>query len=264
MGEHRPREEALEYYSGATGARRFTAPLVRMENEAYLVWVVPKLNGSIVRLQDKRSGREMLRGYKSYGVFPGTFQDWSEQSARGEAGVATPYKLVEHDLHHAVIETQLDSGLIVRRTMQLRPGDNPLELELTLTNPTRESLPTNVKLHPEFYCQVPYDVPEIWLEEASGWAHVNKETMDDGSRGHGFLKPGQATRWAFFMPQAGLSLINEFDPAQLDQLFYYYDTNSIAQQVNLELLPTSAPLAPDASRTIGTTYRVSTEHPTAL
>lgn len=265
MGENQPRERVLTYYGGTLAARDLTCELVAIENEAYLLWVVPALKGSAIRFQDKRTKQELLRAHKDYGVFPGAWQDWVDRDTRAETAAAEEYRLIEHDNSHLVIEAATESGLVVRRTMQLSAGTGPLEVELSLGNPTNAPRPAKVKFHPEFYCPVPNAVPEIWLAKTTGWTHLNAQDMDKGSVGHGFLFPEGAKRWAFHLSQENLTLVNEFDPAAIEQLLYYYSTNRATQQINLELLPPrTLLLAPGETRAIKAAYWTSRERPADL
>jgi hypothetical protein len=265
VGEHQPRERVVKYYGGAAAAREFTCELNTIENDAYLLWVAPALKGSVIRFQDKRTGQELLRAYKDYGVFPGAWQDWVDRDTRSEAAAAEEYRLVEHDRSHVVIEATLESGVVVRRVMRLPEGRGPLEVELSLRNPTSASQLAKVKFHPEFYCPVPNAVPEIWIEKTTGWAHLNAEDMDKGPIGHGFLLPEGAKRWAFHLFQENLTLVNEFDPENIECLLYYYNTTMVAKQINLELLPPrTVPLAPGEERLIRAAYWVSRKKPADL
>jgi hypothetical protein len=265
MGENQPRERVVEYYGGSTAARTFTCELVTIENDAYMLWLAPALQGSVLRFQDKRNGHELLRGYKDFGVFPGLWQDWVDRDTRAETAAADVYTLVEHDRSHAIIEATLDTGLVVRRTMRLSEGNGPLEVELTLHNPTDAPVPAKVKYHPEFYCSEAYAVPEIWLEKTSGWVQLNADDMEAGPVGFGFLFPEGAKRWAFHLPQKKLTFVNEFSPDSVEELLYYYNTNHIALQINLELLPPRRePLAPGASRAIKASYWTTEERPWAI
>ncbi len=265
MGENQPRERVVTYYGGSTAARTFTCDLVTIENDAYRLWIAPALSGSVIRYQDKRGGHELLRAYKDFGVFPGAWQDWVDRDTRAEAAAADVYKLIAHDASHAVIEAAVDTGLVVRRAMRLPEGDGPLEVELTLHNPTDAPLPAKVKYHPEFYCPVAYAVPEIWLEKPDGWTQLNAEAMDAGPVGFGFLYPEGARRWAFHLPQQNLTLVNEFDPASVEEILYYYNTHHIAKQINLELLPPrTTPLGPGETRVIRSTYWTTETKPANL
>lgn len=265
MGENQPRDRVLKYYGGDLAARDLACDLAAIENDAYLLWVVPALKGSVIRFRDKRTGQELLRAYKDYGVFPGAWQDWVDRDTRAEAAAAEEYRLVEHDRSHLVIEAATESGLVVRRAMHLPAGAGPLDVELSLRNPSNAPMPAKVKLHPEFYCPVPNAVPEIWLEKKAGWTQLNAEDMDKGPIGHGFLFPEGAKRWAFYLPQERLTLVNEFDPAAIEQLFYYYSTTNATRQINLELLPPrTLELAPGETRAIKAAYWTSGEKPADL
>lgn len=252
-----PIEMAVDQYGGAAAER--TVALVVLENERYLVWAIPAIQGSIVRFRDKANDIEMLRGFEAFGGYPGLWQDWVDRNTQGEEPCAEVYRVVSADDREAVLEAVLDTGLVVRRHMRL-DGD-ALKVTLELHNPSNGPVDAKVKFHPEFYSQRAHVIPEMWLDTGDGWARLNADAGRDEIIGFQWMEPRGAGRWGFFVPEANAGLISDFVPDEVGQLFYYYNTGKLSRQVNLELLPRREPLEPGGTRTIQAAFRIVTGRP---
>jgi hypothetical protein len=257
-----PIELAIEQYGGAAAVSERTVDLVVLENERYLVWVIPAIQGSIVRFRDKSNDIEMLRGFEAFGGYPGLWQDWVDRNTLGEVPCAEEYRIVSNNDREAILEATVDTGLVVRRHMRLT--DDAFEVTLELHNPTEAPVDAKVKLHPEFYSQLANVVPEVWLDAGDTWEQLNANAGSDDIVGHQFLEPRGPGRWGFFVPQAKAGLVSTFVPEEIDRLFYYHNTGKLSRQVNLELLPRRELLEPGATRTLQATYRIVTQRPSAL
>jgi hypothetical protein len=254
--------DTLGDYLKTHEAFRQEAPIHTIENKRYLLWVVPELEGSIIRFRDKKLGVELLQGYEQYGVRRGTWQDWTNTPGVTEKPVATSYSVVESSDHHLVIEARRDDGLLVRRSMTLAPGSKELEVVLELVNLTDQPLRPAVKIHPEFYDQGG-NVPEVWGRKAGEWIRLTEEDEDRASLGE-YLPSGDIDGLAFRLTENRLTLACEFDPASVGGLLWYYNTQRNAQQMNLELLPSDEPLAPGQSIVLRGEYYARKKAPKRL
>lgn len=245
--------------------RDWTTEFAKLEDGNYLLWIVPDLNGAVIRWQDKDTGLELLRGYKGWAdAGLGTWQDWVNTPFILEGPAADEYEIVEASDNRLTMTADIGQGLRLERTMQLDTAQETLEYTLTLTNTGDKPVNANAKIHPEFFTQNG-SIPEIWAEAPTGnWRRIS-EIPDPPTGAHGeYLKPNGIQRWAFHIPSQNLTLLNEFDPDQVGGLLYFYNTAFPRWQVNLELLPPAEPLAPGQSRTISGRYRITTSHPKEL
>jgi len=128
-------------------------------------------------------------------------------------------------------------------------------------NPTESRLAPLVKPHPEFWTQGPFK-PAIWVEQDGQWQERPLKSVASGISGVDYIDPEGVTRWACFVPEKKLSVVVRINPDELEGLFYYFHTEN--EQVNLELMPDLAPLAPGHNRTIHATYRIATTEPERL
>ncbi len=255
-----PFEAVVEQVGGTTPARRIDSELRILENEHYLIWVAPSLEGSIIRWQDKKLGKELLQGFRTYGRGPGTLQDWSHAPGGLERPVAHSYEVDSRTLYALTLETTLENGLIVRRDMELRPASPEFTVTLTVTNGSDAALEPNIKIHPEFALGA-NSLPEIWLEKDGSWALLHQPSSPQEPVAGQYLEPFEGYRWAYRLPDEGLTLINEFVSYQIGGLLYFYNTLESARHVNLELLPKQEPLEPGRSRQLKSTYSTTDKRP---
>ncbi len=243
--------------------RDMSSPIEALENENYLVWVMPKLEGSVLRWLDKRTNAELIQGFREYGGRAGTWQDWCNTPYREEGPVASEYRVVEKAAERLVLEATSLDGLLVRRTMVLRPGSDRIEVTLKVTNSTDAPKMASVKHHPEFYDQGGY-YPEIWGLKNGEWTKLNaKKTVPAVSTGE-YLKPNGFSKLAFRIPEKNVTVGCEFDAAKVGGLLWYYNSSNAAQQVNLEVLPPAKTLAPGESMELHAAYFASSKKPSAL
>jgi hypothetical protein len=260
-----PLEDFLDQIGRKTPPRHLESTIETIENERYSIWVTPGLAGSVIRWTDKRNGMELLTGYRSYSRKPGTWQEWDitpdREMPEPEHPVADEYKVVGRTPACLMIGAELDDGLVVERTMTLKPGSDTLEVTLTISNPTPVAIVPNVKVHPEFWTQGE-TVPEIWVEDDQGWRKLTIQKRPEERVRGDYIEPDGLRRWAFTIPDTSLTVVNAFRADELGSLLYFYNADD--EHVNLELLPDRAPLQPGATRSIHATYMVTSKHVTDL
>ena len=257
---NRPFEAVVEQMGGTTPARRVDSELRILENEYYLIWVAPSLDGSVIRWRDKKLGIELLQGFRTYGRGPGTLQEWYHAPGTRERAVAPDYTVDSRTLYALVLDATLPNGLAVKREMELRPASPEFIVTLTLTNTGQEPIVPNIKIHPEFALDGA-SPPELWIEKNDRWTALQGSALNPEPVGGEYLEPFDGNSWAYRLPDRGLTLINQFNPYQVGGLFYFYNTLDSARHVNLELIPKQDPLGPGKSRQLKSTYSTTAKRP---
>ncbi len=255
-----PVELWLETIRGKQPERYAESTLEKIENERYLLWVAPGLQGSIVRWRDKKLDVEMLRGYERYGLGGGTWQDWVNTPGVPEHPPADAYTIVAKDAHSLTIRAELPSGAVLERTMTLAPGSDELEVALAFINETSEPMRPNAKVHPEFFSHGATP-PKIWAEKDGAWKSLVTGTTADHTAYGAIVGAEDYDRIACWLPDAGLSVHARWNPDGVESLLYFYDVSESRQQVNLELLPTFDDVAPGERTVLRGFYGVSNVQP---
>lgn len=249
-------EDFRKRLHGETPPRYDELPFVHLENEAYEVWVLPSVAGSMIRFRDKARGIELLSGFQAPLTADGCVQDWHAMNPDApvkEEALAQAYELVEQTAESIAVRTTLENGLQVTRRMTLPPGDATLEIRLDIANTSSEIRLPFVKLHPEFTVD-DKKAPEIrilrkdvWTEWPLSFAGGEEIAMDS-------IPPEGIAAWALRLPQSKAWLVNTINAAEIDRLFYFYNRN--AGVLNLELYPALDPLEPGEARSITSNYQV--------
>lgn len=259
-----PIQDITEECGGITPPRRQEYELITLENERHLVWVVPGLQGAVLRWRDKTLGVELLRGFEHYDACPGTLQEWVNHPHAKEGPVSAVYEVVEQTSDHVALRATLENGLVLSRTMALPSGGDRLQVSLSVTNPTPQPQAVSLKIHPEFYTQGMFE-PEIWANEKGAWTRLEgtKAPVDAPSNTL-YRKPGDITRWAFRVPSKNLTVVNDFDATQVGNLFFFCNWTHPCQQVNLELILPDTPIASGETRSVTTQYWTTDKKPAEL
>jgi hypothetical protein len=258
-----PVELWLESITGTRPARYAESTLEKLENDRYLVWVAPGLQGSVLRWRDKKHGIELLRGYECYGIGGCTWQDWVNTPGIPEHPPADAYTVIAKDAASLTIRAELPSGAALERTMTLAPGSDELMVELAFINESDKPLRSNAKVHPEFFTQGTAR-PEIWAEKDGKWEMLNINAPE-GSPAHGaIVEAGDYERLACWLPEAKFSLYTRWDADGVANLLYFFDVAESREQVNLELLPANTEIAPGERTTLRAAYGVSSKKPKRL
>lgn len=249
-------EDFRKRLNGETPPRHDELPFARLENDAYEVWVLPRIAGSVARFRDKARGIDLLSGFEAPLYAKGCVQDWhimNPDAPVQEEAIACTYELVDQSPVSTAVRTTLDNGLQVTRRMTLPPGSAPLEIRLEIANTSGEIRIPFVKLHPEFAVGGK-NAPEIRLQRDGVWSEWPLAFTGGKEIAMNTTPPGELAAWALRLPQRNAWLVNAFDPAELDRLFYFYNRND--GLLNLELYPRLDPLEPGETRAVTGTYSV--------
>ncbi|MBI2424442.1 MAG: DUF4838 domain-containing protein [Candidatus Hydrogenedentes bacterium] len=253
-----PFDHIYRQMDGETPARHAESTLAVLENDRALLWIAPEFNGAVLRWRDKATGAEMLRGYEFYGMLPTVWREYHH----GEKGgaIAPRMEVLARSGTSVTLQTVLENGLIVQKGLAL--GGEPGEIELTLscTNPTAAPLVPGFKSVPEFHTQTEA-TPEIWTQAGGEWTQRNVT----GELAHlAMLSPDRYTQLAARFPDAGITLVSVFDPVQAQPLLYAYRAEAPHKQLNLDVVPNQAPLAPGERRTATVRYRITRDLPAQI
>ncbi len=255
------------------------SPVVVLENERYVLWTVPAAGGAILRWTDKKFGVELLRGYETYGRGGGSWQDWTNTPGLPEKAVALKYDLVEQSPSAVLMRGNMEQwtyktvqagsearvrsveneGLVTERRIEFTPDGQGVQLTLSVRNTGTEAVAPSVKVHPEFFLQTP-QTPEVWAKKSGQWERLNSAPGAQAPAFGARLDPGFGDI-ALRMPKKSLAVVATFDPKELEAVQYFYSTNPDAMHGNLELIMSSAPLAPGESRSVSAVFRVTNAKP---
>ncbi len=141
----------------------------------------------------------------------------------------------------------LGGGLRLTRTVSLVP--NGIEIDSTLENTTAQPIKdAMLRVHPEFNFKVAESGAEFFAQGEAGpekFAPAKGENYLSGKR----LPRG---KWMAKLPKRGLSIVNEFDPAQVATCLLYVGPEFF----NLELFSPKKDLAPGEKLRIKHRYAV--------
>jgi len=250
-----------EYYSLVFGERiapvgSVTSTIETIANDRYEIWVAPKAQGTILRWRDKKLGVEWLRGYETYGRRPGQWQDWTIGGGIPEGPVADRYDVVSRTNNAITLRTTLPDGMTLDRVMTLS-GD-AIEVALICTNSTSSPQVVKVKTHPEFWTQGE-NRPEVWSLDGKTWSLFSQAASPDHKAWGRLLHGGSIQQAAFYLPKQKIGVAAVLEGSSGFQSFF--NINKDAEHVNLEILPSDAPLAPGESQTTKTVYSVIQKRP---
>ena len=136
-----------ERLGGATPPRRRHVPLVKLQNGRYEVWIAPEQHGAVVRMQDRRSGRELLTAYPSFAASDDHYLEWQEKNGRLQR-LDAAFDVIAMDGRRVVLEGTLDDGLVLQRSTAL--DENIISFAWTVRNPTPNPVTPNLRIRPTF------------------------------------------------------------------------------------------------------------------
>lgn len=225
--------------------------LVALENEHLKVLLVPSVGGRIWRLYFKKLGQDLLwRGTLPWhllqsGANPAQYVSlggYEEYTAEKWAspGWAEKYECaVSDDRQSATLSVALPSGLTLRRTVTLLPDRPGVAISSALQNNSQETVPGVVlRVHPQFRFGAGQPGLALAIRGQDGrWSQqpLATETWLRGEQ----LPQGA---WGVTDPATGVSLINEFDPAQVQAGYVY--VSPAGDFYNLELFSPPQDLPP--------------------
>ncbi|HPO16035.1 MAG TPA: DUF4838 domain-containing protein [Candidatus Hydrogenedentes bacterium] len=256
-----PAQQVIDECHGKTPPRHAEYTLVSLEDDRTLVWIVPELNGAVLRWKDKTLNMEWLQGFQRYESKPGVWQDWNRDPSGLEGSLEERYTVVENGPAKVVLQATRDNGLVITRTLTLPPGTGRLELVVSLQNGSAQPIMYAPKIHPEFFTQEAANV-ELWIQENGAWARPGPMDGYEAGGWSAWQRSSEAaTAWAAHLADKGLTLYNTFDSKQAAGLSFYSNVLRSQQQINLDLCFPETPLAPGETRSLAAAYWTGTEKP---
>ncbi|MFP4502641.1 MAG: DUF4838 domain-containing protein [Candidatus Hydrogenedentota bacterium] len=252
-----PIEAFRERLDGKTPPRYAALPFYPLENSRYLVWVVPEIAGSVVRLRDKANDIELFPNFEIPHVRQGMLQEWTvmdPDAPAKERAVAETYKLVDANDERVIVQATLANALTLERTVSLEADPTRAAVSLTITNNGDAPVVPRVKLHPAFHLPDGWRGPRLYVQRGGGWTRRGWAFGNAHDTAMAAIEPDRIDAWAVRLPGARAYLLNTVVPDQLEALVYYLDLR--ASQAILELVPDLRPIEPGGERTIDTAYAV--------
>lgn len=222
-----------ERLDGETPPRRRDVPLVELQNDRYEVWIAPGQRGAVVRMQDRRTGRELVTAYPSFSVADDHSLEWKEDNGRLRS-VDAAFDVIADDGQRAVLEATLEHGLLLQRTMAL--DQNAIDFIWTISNPTANAVTPNLQIRPTF-------------RGVGGIHRVDADSEAGTARMAARLHNPREVLLVAFEGAFTAPVIEE--PAEGDGL-------------TMGVRFSDEPLAPGASQTVTAKLRVTDKHPRRL
>ncbi|MCC6444490.1 MAG: DUF4838 domain-containing protein [Armatimonadetes bacterium] len=234
--------------------------LVSLENDRVKALLAPALGGRIWRFYAKDIQADLFwRGTLPWhllqtGGNPAqafTFGGYEEYTGEkwGTPGWAERYDCqLSEDRRSAVLTAKLPNGLKVTRAVRLL--DDGLEVSSSVRNESAATVPAvALRAHPQFVFKAGQPGLALAVRRQGGWQEQPVKT-ETWLRGEG-LPQGA---WGVRDKDRGVSILNEFDPAQVQACYLY--VHPAGESYNLEVFSKARDLAPGESLELTHRYRV--------
>ncbi len=235
---------------GKTPPRVEVAPIEKLRNEEFEVWVVPSRGGSIVRWRDLRHDRDWLRGYDFMLYARSRIQDWATTDDDRWAEpdpVEQPYAMVERGEDYMVLRTELEKGLVLQKRIALT--ENGIETRFRLENSGESAITPKVAQIAEFWTRQWREPAVTWVrrDAGSGFAKGESEESDRGAALR-FVSAGRTVAAEVVAGEAGDEVVVEREPdSPLTILRVNFDRRVLAPKESREVVlrHTISALRPD-------------------
>lgn len=181
--------------AGETPPRFEAAPIEKLRNDQFEVWVVPARGGAVVRWRERNTGRDWLRGYDFIRYPRSRIQDFAttdEDRWTEPVALQQPYDVVERADGSILLQTTLDNGLNLRKQIALRA--DAIEVKLTFENPGDEPLVPKIAQVAEYW-SAPSGSPSFWVRPDNTSAYSKTSSLDDHAEEQGvalrFVRDGR-------------------------------------------------------------------------
>jgi hypothetical protein len=242
--------------------RRTRDGFVVLENRELQLLVVPGVGGRIWRMYHKGLKTDLLRrgaiplSGLQHGLPASPYLDlggYEEYTAKsfGSPGWSEAYEGQRSAAGDSIAMTvSFPNGLKLTRAVSLVPDKAEVVVQSGIENAGAQPVKgVLLRVHPEFL-PPENEKPELEVRTADGgWRKVPYEAGDnfltEENRPHG--------AWALRFPKAGLRIVDEFDPAQVETCYFYSGRNCC----NLELFSAQKDLAPGEKVTLNHKYALT-------
>lgn len=234
-------------------------PILWIENERLKVGVLPGVGGRIIRLIDKKSGKNLLHepsgiselgdpgaGYLVYGGY----EEYTKNQF-ASVGWEVPMTASLAETADGVVMTlnaQTDDFNQLR-TLSIQNGSSPvLKISSQLTNKSEKLRKSQVRIHPMFKLgKSYYDVMTFWRDASGG---KSAKTLDSIASIDDMSPSGL---WGCIHRSEHYGIVNEFDVSTATP-FLHHDRKT--QAFNLELHGTEKELEPGETLKVSHSYTV--------
>jgi hypothetical protein len=235
--------------------------LVALENAHLKVLLVPSLGGRIWRLYAKELGEDLFwRGTLPWRLLPiganpsqyvslGGYEEYVGEQW-GSPGWAEKYEcVVSAEQSSATLSVSFPSDLTLRRTVTLLPDCPGLAIASEVRNDSAETVPGVVlRAHPQFRFRA--GQPGLALTVRGQDSQWSKRPLESETWLQGEQLPKGA--WGIADSASGMSLLNEFDPAQVRACYVFASPGD--ESYNLELFSPTKDLSPGATLLLNHRY----------
>ncbi len=230
-----------------------------LENETFVMKVIPSIGGRIWGLEHKATGLQLIRIMKdSHGniaAYEGGYEEYNNESYRS-GGYMEEFEVLEADFRHIRMRCEFDDGSIATRLIELLPDQPGFTVDTQYTAKTALP-PRHCRVHPEFY--IPDSKSAILFLRRPDGSFTT--TVMDGSENELWLKgeqrPAGEWRIQFELPQGKATLTDRFLHERINQC--YVNRNVTEKRMNLELWSAKEPLTPTSGPRLLNTYLFTVE-----
>ncbi len=217
-------------------------PIVLLENACWRADVLPALGGRIWRLQDRRTGRQLLltaRSEEGWDPLNHGYEEYSEIGYRSP-GWREAYTITRQTDRELVLSADLNNGLRLTRRFAL-DGD-ALLIESTLTNAGAEPRAACLRTHPSFHAS-PFTGVQVEALQANGSRRVINLADHVSGEQELWLQGGDtpAGEWTLRFPD-GTRLTIAYPSSEVAKGLLNW--LPAAERANLELFTPERSLAP--------------------
>ena len=213
-----------ERLDGETPPRDERVEIEKIRNDRLEMWVLPSKGGAIIRLLDRDTGRDFFSGYEDILSARGKYQEWvvmeDDEWVEPEP-VDEAYEVVERGEDFIVLQTQLQSGLELRREIRLGRDEKAFDITLHVTNRSEAPVGLEIELHPEF-STARLGKPQLWMERGGTWSRVGLKKRKVSSVYEEEFDAAGVSRWAYRFPRSQTSIVSTVDGKDAESLSYVY------------------------------------------
>ncbi len=156
----------------------FSYHIIPLENESYILWMLPEYSGAIVRMLDKSLGIEYLdafhKGLSSYFL-------WNEYQEISDTGCwksfLEPCAVLESDKEKIVIEKKLEADILLRRTLKLS-SDKKIVCEYICENKSSSEKTVSFFIVPSFFLRRDVKSFDVWTCSQQKWNRNFQKSLD--------------------------------------------------------------------------------------
>ena len=235
-------------------------PIIWLENERVRVAVLPGVGGRILRLIDRRNGRNLFHeplhltelddtgaGYFRYGGYE-EYTRKAFASPGWELALQPTLRTTDEGTELELVGVTPD-GLRIRRVVRVPAGDRPeVECQTELTNEGSLPYPAQIRIHPEMKITERLDAARLLVRQADAQPYIAAVSDVASMRDH---EP--AGWWAIVDAATGRGLLNTFESGTATS---HLHLDRAQNSLNMELFGPATNLPPGGTLAFHHIYRL--------